>query len=108
MRMEPCGEVLRVTDVKLPLRILKHVDPEHISKKMAPERGLEPLTRRLTAGCSTIELLWNPNLSPAPRRLIPTRRDSTIELLWNPNLSPGVRPGNPDPPGHNSVRLDVS
>lgn len=28
--------------------------------KMAPERGLEPLTRRLTAGCSTIELLWNP------------------------------------------------
>ena len=28
---------------------------------MAPERGLEPLTRRLTAGCSTIELLWNPN-----------------------------------------------
>ncbi len=28
--------------------------------KLAPERGLEPLTRRLTAGCSTIELLWNP------------------------------------------------
>jgi hypothetical protein len=29
-------------------------------KKMAPETGLEPVTRRLTAGCSTIELLWNP------------------------------------------------
>ena len=29
--------------------------------EVAPERGLEPLTRRLTAGCSTIELLWNPN-----------------------------------------------
>ena len=26
---------------------------------MAPETGLEPVTRRLTAGCSTIELLWN-------------------------------------------------
>jgi hypothetical protein len=29
-------------------------------KKMAPKVGLEPTTRRLTAGCSTIELLWNP------------------------------------------------
>ena len=28
---------------------------------MAPETGLEPVTRRLTAGCSTIELLWKPN-----------------------------------------------
>ena len=28
--------------------------------KLAPEAGLEPATRRLTAGCSTIELLWNP------------------------------------------------
>jgi hypothetical protein len=26
---------------------------------MAPERGLEPPTYRLTAECSTIELLWN-------------------------------------------------
>ena len=30
------------------------------NRKMAPETGLEPVTRRLTAGCSTIELLWNP------------------------------------------------
>lgn len=29
--------------------------------KMAPEVGLEPTTTRLTAACSTIELLWNPN-----------------------------------------------
>jgi hypothetical protein len=28
--------------------------------KMAPEVGLEPTTTRLTAACSTIELLWNP------------------------------------------------
>src|SRR5882724_877104 len=27
--------------------------------KMAPEEGLEPSTSRLTAACSTIELLWN-------------------------------------------------
>jgi hypothetical protein len=26
---------------------------------MAPEEGLEPSTSRLTAACSTIELLWN-------------------------------------------------
>jgi hypothetical protein len=32
--------------------------------KLAPEAGLEPATRRLTAGCSTIELLWNPNGRP--------------------------------------------
>jgi hypothetical protein len=25
----------------------------------APQAGLEPATLRLTAGCSTIELLWN-------------------------------------------------
>src|SRR5579862_8101303 len=30
-------------------------------RKMAPEVGLEPTTHRLTADCSTIELLWNPN-----------------------------------------------
>ncbi len=29
------------------------------TKRLAPEAGLEPATRRLTAGCSTIELLWN-------------------------------------------------
>src|SRR5687768_14975791 len=27
---------------------------------MAPKVGLEPTTDRLTADCSTIELLWNP------------------------------------------------
>jgi hypothetical protein len=29
--------------------------------KLAPEAGFEPATSRLTAGCSTIELLWNSN-----------------------------------------------
>jgi hypothetical protein len=27
--------------------------------KLAPEAGFEPATSRLTAGCSTVELLWN-------------------------------------------------
>ena len=30
-----------------------------LGEKMAPEEGLEPSTPRLTAACSTIELLWN-------------------------------------------------
>ena len=29
-------------------------------EELAPEAGLEPATFRLTAGRSTIELLWNP------------------------------------------------
>ena len=45
-------------------RILDDVGPIHLACcstiKLAPETGLEPVTRRLTAGCSTIELLWMP------------------------------------------------
>ena len=33
---------------------------KRVAKKMAPKVGLEPTTDRLTADCSTIELLWNP------------------------------------------------
>ena len=50
--------------------------------RMAPEVGLEPTTTRLTAACSTIELLWNtdpgldlesPLISASrPRELIPS------------------------------------
>src|SRR6266446_6452470 len=35
--------------------------PSFSFEKLAPEAGLEPATPRLTAACSTIELLWNPN-----------------------------------------------
>ena len=35
---------------------------------MAPEEGLEPSTHRLTADCSTIELLWNTEVSRDGRR----------------------------------------
>jgi hypothetical protein len=31
------------------------------NETLAPEEGLEPSTTRLTAACSTIELLWNAN-----------------------------------------------
>ena len=61
--------------------------------KVAPEIGLEPITRRLTAGCSTIELLWNPeerriyksnslasNSNYPGDLVIPAGRNSTIEL----------------------------
>ena len=43
---------------------------------MAPEVGLEPTTHRLTADCSTIELLWNPKrtrnlqIDPPPVKFI--------------------------------------
>ena len=47
--------------------------PKTGAKIMAPEEGLEPSTTRLTAACSTIELLWNPkwtrNLLIAARRV---------------------------------------
>ena len=36
------------------------LERESAEKKMAPKVGLEPTTDRLTADCSTIELLWNP------------------------------------------------
>src|SRR5262249_21640983 len=81
--MEPSRKVIGVPNVKLAGRILKNVDAIHIAlpseKKLAPETGLEPVTRRLTAGCSTIELLWNPeNLSePSVRCLIPARREAS-------------------------------
>ena len=64
---------------------------------MAPEAGLEPATHRLTADCSTIELLWNSKFfvfstTTTTHRLIPTHRDSTIELLWSSKsfVFPGV------------------
>ena len=37
--------------------------------RLAPEVGLEPTTHRLTADCSTIELLWNPNGRPIYKSL---------------------------------------
>ncbi len=60
-------KVLSLPDMEAPHEILKNINPEH--EKLAPEVGLEPTTHRLTADCSTIELLWIPNFfrSRAPK-----------------------------------------
>ena len=50
------GKISRPLQVKR-----KRNRQEKFRFEVAPERGLEPLTRRLTAGCSTIELLWKQN-----------------------------------------------
>ena len=48
-----------MADIELARRVFKDSKSIH-SWKLAPEVGLEPTTTRLTAACSTIELLWNP------------------------------------------------
>ena len=63
--IKPDLQVVGVANVELSGRILEDVNPIHarrrwLPKNLAPETGLEPVTRRLTAGCSTIELLWMP------------------------------------------------
>src|SRR5437773_7387102 len=40
-------------------RYLKPPALPEVADLLAPEVGLEPTTTRLTAACSTIELLWN-------------------------------------------------
>ncbi len=76
MFQQPSVRIVRGTDVKPPLGVLQNVNP-----KQTRQVGLEPTTSRLTAGCSTIELLPKKIHSQRPSRLIPTCRDSTIELL---------------------------
>ena len=60
--------------------------------ELAPQVGLEPTTKRLTAARSTAELLRSAEMpirflhrpsGPVTKRLIPTCRDSTAELLRN-------------------------
>ena len=52
--------IIGVTDVESPERIFEHVRPERtVGRVQARQVGLEPTTSRLTAGCSTIELLPN-------------------------------------------------
>src|SRR5208283_4719102 len=53
--------------------------------KLAPEVGLEPTTTRLTAACSTIELLWNANghiiyEPPRPSSI------SFLRIFWSDSL----------------------
>ena len=55
-------------------------DSPRLQQHLAPEAGLEPATRRLTAGCSTIELLWNSDPSFRPILFRPDPQ----ELPWDP------------------------
>src|ERR1043166_1984357 len=56
--------------------------------KLAPEVGLEPTTTRLTAACSTIELLWNPcldSLRQPPVGALPLSRSGTQRAAQSTN-----------------------
>ena len=58
----PAVQIAGLPNVKFAFGILEDVNPVHGSEiGLAPEAGLEPATHRLTADCSTIELLWNVN-----------------------------------------------
>ncbi len=49
---------------------------------MAPEEGLEPSTTRLTAACSTIELLWNPICKGANSTNHLSQRQFIFHQIW--------------------------
>src|SRR4051812_42552066 len=54
---------------------------------MAPETGLEPVTRRLTAGCSTIELLWNSEDGYSIRAACDRQIEIRLSTGWRAQLS---------------------
>src|SRR5215469_3348688 len=52
-------------------------------EELAPEVGFEPTTSRLTAGCSTIELLWNPKWNPQFTNCLLARQFVfALDLVW--------------------------
>ncbi len=59
-------------------------------RHLAPETGLEPVTRRLTAGCSTIELLWKPEGRTASHG--PPRPSNSISPRQRTRPHPGFPP----------------
>jgi hypothetical protein len=65
--LKPVRQMICVADVEAARRVFKDVGPEHT--ELAPEVGLEPTTRRLTADCSTIELLPKNAKPPQKRRV---------------------------------------
>jgi hypothetical protein len=56
MTGNPVSEIICVTNVKAPVRVLENINAKHST--VAPEVGFEPTTNRLTADRSTTELLW--------------------------------------------------
>ena len=66
---------------------------------LAPQEGLEPPTLRLTAGCSTIELLRSTNSVPGRGANLSTLRGATCQSAGVPvarrvqvSLTAGARP----------------
>ena len=58
---------------------------------MAPEVGLEPTTTRLTAACSTIELLWNSKRRRETKRQLAERQLVFLTVFIPPiHLSIGL------------------
>jgi hypothetical protein len=68
---ETANRIVAGTDVESPSTVLQDVDPtSNLLVFQAPRVGFEPTTRRLTAGCSTVELSGNaphPGATAAPR-----------------------------------------
>jgi hypothetical protein len=78
MIQQPVVQIARLTYVKFASGILENVNPIHGNEiRLAPEVGLEPTTHRLTADCSTIELLWNPKGNKSTNRRTARQTDST-------------------------------
>jgi hypothetical protein len=73
MKEYRCSLILPDTPRVFPLRPGSTVGERQRPSKLAPEVGLEPTTHRLTADCSTIELLWN-RAGPQSTNPIPDRQ----------------------------------
>lgn len=79
---------------------------------MAPEVGLEPTTTRLTAACSTIELLWNSKSRGESRaRLAHRQQVSKTQIHLTAIPSPAATPAQTPPPllllRHRAIRNEM-
>lgn len=76
---------------------------------MAPEVGLEPTTLRLTAACSTIELLWNSEEAGNYRRVEATSNRFRTGPYTSASLATGTKECAPrglhDPPNATTTTL---
>ena len=83
--MNSGGQVFSLANVEPADWVLQNVHPKHrLAEELAPETGLEPVTRRLTAGCSTIELLWNPKAAPWASPVNPDLGTLPLSYSGNP------------------------
>src|SRR6185312_7098698 len=67
--------------------------PEHVqgewAREVAPRRGFEPRTPRLTAACSTVELSGIDLSFPAPQRRCNTRKPGALDTACAPPTMSG-------------------